>query len=689
MEVLMKNHKRNYSLHLFLLLALTVAGLSFLPNKTVYAAPSQVTVYAVNYYDENIEVFNNENTKIYFATEIDAAKNNWEVMEAESGDTTIIDISWTSPNTENIICIKGEENSKQTRIVLKPMAKKLEVAINYGVMTSLAKNDTIAEMVNIMTTEGSGSKPITFEDLEWKKSEGGRWMSTDDFTVSLLEKLLIKGAYVYFRIKAEDEFVDMKYNGADFTPDPDRYYGFYYEDELVPTNFTYGNDYPDGTKGRRASKEVKVKLAKTAPPMVYGIDGEDFTADIKYGKEYRVTRMIGSTEVRSGWNKVTDRSVKNVPLATIVSNGTSDGTTALKAFPAMKIEVRNYATSKAAASKISVIELNAQRVLTSPIVQGPAPLNTTAADNNIYISYNGTKNLAVTIPSASTAHPFEYCIVKPTETFDLTRAVWTPITKGTEVKVLPTKAVDGGVIYIRQKEIKSKKATSTSPAVAYSLASTYVTYNLNYPAVPEITNTSYVFTKGYSDAITFSIKLNIIGKKPFETEIRNIKLGTKEIAFTSTVTPAIPNPVSASQVYTMNVTLTKSSLEAMVNSFARPITITYMNGTVDKTSIKLTIQNPTPAGTLTANPAQGSATGTTAITVVNTAALGNEFVYTKGANAVTGKYTSDAMTSGTAFTSGADISVTANEYITVYEINSTTKNIVRYKSIQISASNIK
>ena len=43
---------------------------------------SSVTIATVDYKDENVIVNNNDNSKIYFATENDAARNMWEIGRA-------------------------------------------------------------------------------------------------------------------------------------------------------------------------------------------------------------------------------------------------------------------------------------------------------------------------------------------------------------------------------------------------------------------------------------------------------------------------------------------------------------------------------------------------------------------------------------------------------------------------------
>lgn len=625
------------------LLGIAVVLLSLIGNRQAYAA-YPVSINMVDYENENIIVNNNGNSRIYFASENDAARNSWETMLADAGLTSEIDFSWVSPTAEQTIVIKGEDGT-QRRVTLRERARKLEVSISYDRIAGLSKNNTIAELMNIMSSAGTGESPIKFDDLEWRKGENGSWQDTDLLTVAQLEKLQIKGVDLYFRIKAVND-----------------------------------TSTKDGRAGRRISKEVRLKITKKASPVVVGIDGEDFTADIRYGKEYRVTHG----GVTSNWVKVTDRSTREVPLALILNNG-KNGLTADKSFPAMVIEIRNYATARAAASKISEISLKAQRTLPGYIVKGEAPANADSSDSNIYVSYNGSANITITVPSASNENPYQYCVVKPGDIFDIERVAWYSITRGTAVKVLASRAVEGSEVFIRQKEIKSKPATRTTAAVDYELASTYLTHKIEYPAVPVVETNNFTFVKGISDSLSFKIKLNTIGKLPFETKIKSIKLGSRELEFSTT--PNITEPLNPSIEYAITVTLSKDYLNSLPNSYSRALYINFENGTMNRNSIKLTIQNPTPASSLSATARAGQAKGTTAINVTTLVRPGNKLVYKTGAK-VEGLHTENVI-DGTVFENLKDISVKVNEYVTVYEVNSTTNKVVRYRSIQITSRYIK
>jgi len=642
-----------------MVLSLVFTAVFLIQGKPAYAAPSAIRINSVEYYNEQIIIDNNDNTKICFATESEAAKNKWETIEADPGTTTAIDISWLSATTDNILVFKGADDPNQTasRVTIKEKPEKLTLTISYENLSSYASTANIAPLVNIMATVGDGNAPITFTDLEWKKGDNGTWKPAETLTVGLLKKYLIMGTYVSFRIEAVNDVA------------------------TAPAS-------ADGTKGRRFSSEVKVKVVKQASPVVTGVDGSKFLVDIKYGKEYRVT--YGTATTPTAWVRVTDRTIYKMPLATIIGN-VADGSVSTKGFEAMKIEIRDYATAKTPYSKITSISLTKQRVIANAIVKGlPATVATT--DSNIYYDYVGDTYINLLIPQASASNPYEYCVVKSGGVYDPTKVMWTSVTKGTILKIPATKAVDGSTLYVRMKEIKSKAATSTTSAVAYQLASTYQSFTLNYPSVPYIASTKLEFTKGYGTDLPITIVLNAKGKVPFETEVTSVKLGTKTIDF---VTP--PTISTVDGVQTMTLTLKADSLATLTNCYSKALTITFKNKTVNKTSVKLTVQSPTPAGDLVITPAKGTTSGTKFI-VVTAKASGNLWAYTITDTQVKDVYTMDtvdkvAKIAGTAFTDATmdNIAVGVDKYLTIYEltVGSTNNYVVKYKSIKITSDYIK
>jgi hypothetical protein len=680
-------------------LSIVVVGLYFLPVHIAFAAAdTAVRVASVEYYEEQIIVLNNNNSKIYYATEVEASKNNWEVINADPGLFTMIDFSWLTQTADYILVVKGDNDPTQSRIMLGKKPSKLEISVNYSNMESLAKDDTIATMVNIMSDVGDGLYPVTFDDLEWRKGTTGQWQTTRTLTVGLLEKYLVNGTYLYFRIRALDDVVKATYNNVPLSLNDERLLGITggirsYDDpskfKLVGTNPDGSVKYPDGINGRRFSNEVKVRIVKQSAPMVYGIDGERFTAEIKYGKEYRIAVNNGTP---SDWIQVTDKLVKELPLLTMLNATQKNpgniitGEVKDHEYPVMTIEIRDYATPKAAASKIKSTYLKKQRTLDQgQLISRAIQDDSLTNNNNIYISYNGDKNLIIQIPGASPDLPYEYCVFKDGEDFNMARAAWTSITKGTEVKILASKAVEGGTLYVRKKEIQSKKATATKAAVDFELASTYVTHEIKYPSMPEIADATYTFTKGYSGDVSFTVTL---GSDPFETSIQNIKMGTRDIEFT-------PENIESGGVKTIKVTLKKESLTSMTNCYNRYIYIYYTKGTVDKTSVKLTIQSPTPAGGLTVSIDEGSSLGTTTFTMVSSKGVNNKWVYVVGDNVIDKINTQDTLASKTSLTpiniTGIiveNINVNLDQYLTIFELDKD-GFIIKFKCIKITSEMLK
>lgn len=637
-----------------------VAGLYLVPIHIAYAAgetADPVRVKAVEYYEEQILVYNNNNSKIYYATELEASKGNWGVVDAEPGSVTLIDFSWLSSSTENILVIRGDKNDTWSRVKIGKKPSKLVVTIDYSNMELVKKlgpETSIASMVNIMSDVGTGENPIKFNDLEWRKGTSGNWKDASELTVRLLEKFLVNGTTLYFRIKAVD---DVHVSGSSV--------------------------YPDGTKGRRCSGEVKVKVSKQAAAASYTVDAGKFNINIKYGKEYRVAIGNGAF---SNWVKVTDKSAKNVSLYEILNsvnyNPASDiGQRESHPFPKMTIEIRDYASSKAPASKISSITLEEQRILKQAADNGSGSL---AIDEGIYVSYSGNKYLLLRIPNASADNPFEYSIFKKGESFNSNKAAWTAVTKGTEIKIPSSKALDGGTLYVRKKEIKQKNSTGNKAISSVVLPSTYVTHEIKYPTMPSVQKKTFTFIKDYSEDISFEINL---GREPYETMVDNIKLGTRDIGFSTSARTSGEDKI-------LDVTLKKESLSSLPNCNNKYIYIYFGNGTVDKASVRLTIQNATKAAALTVSTAKGTNPGTMSFTMVSSKGVNNNWSYIISNTDIEKVYTQHKITDLTSlapigFTDIKldNISVSADKYLIIFETDKN-GNIIKYKSIKITSDMI-
>jgi hypothetical protein len=674
-----------------LLLVLLMIGVLNAPKQEVLAA-TPIKICAVSYTDDSILVINGANKKIYYATDIDAARGKWDVIEA-TGAITAIDISWLKKGSENILKIKGDIDT-EARIILLEEPDKLEVSINYSDLNSLGSNATIGQLLNIRASVGNGNAPITMNDLEWKKGEGGHWLKTDYLTKGLLENYMTKGIYLYFRIAPVDDVASGVISGDDLATvlngsaaffaytKPDFVYTdvttikTYNEGLITGANISNITTFPDGTKGRRASDAVKLKISELKASPTTDIDGSKFRVELKYGQEYRITK--GATT--SAWTQVTDRAVRSLKLLDMLGDPTYGS--ASNPFPAMTIEVRNFATSKAASSKITKIVLDkAQRVM-SPT-------------NEVNITYNGVKNVIMTIPNASTSKPYEYCVVMDPADFNVETARWTKVTKNTGVNILASKAPENSYIIVRMTEIKYNAKTNTS----LELASTHRQYKVTYPAVPTAESKVYTFTKGYSGDLVINVTLNEDGKIPFETGLKYIKLGTKLVPVKDPVviSPPITDPLSDPDItdkHVMTITIEKATLESMINCTNKLLYIYYNNGTVDKTSTKLTIKNPSKAPALTVSFKAGSTSGTAFQIAAPKLNATNKWYYTITSAEIKDVNNEDTLTqvitkasapTPTELTTDSmdNLTVTSSYWVSVFEVDSS-GFIVRYISKQIN-----
>lgn len=680
----MKYMKNGIKMAVFVVLLML--GVISSPRQEAFAAATPVKVIAVSYTDDSILIMNNENTKIYYATDIEAAKNKWDVIDA-TGKITAIDISWLKRGSQNILKIKGNLDATEARVILLEEPNKLEVSINYSDLDSLAATDTIGQLLNIRASAGNGVTPITMKDLEWRKGEGGHWLKTDYLTKGLLQSYMAKGVYLFFRIAPVDDVVSGSFtNGDELTKvllDSASYFAytkpnFIYTDKLNGAYKTYSEadfalpaitSFPDGTRGQRASSAVKLKISEMKASPTTGIDGSKFRAEIKYGQEYRIITAGGTTP----WKQVTDRSIRTIKLSELLGDPAYGAT---KVYPVMTIEVRNHATSKTASSKITRIVLDKeQRAMPS----------TDAA-----ITYNGVKNVILTIPAASTSKPYEYCVVKNIS--EVENARWSKVTKNTGVNIQASKAPDDSIIVVRMMEIKYNGKTNAS----FELASTYQQYNVSYPAIPKAEPQVYTFTKGYSGDIVIEVTLNESGKLPFETGLKYIKLGTVVVPVKEPVviTPLI-EASTPTEKHVMTITIEEATLKSMINCTKKQLSIYYNNGTVDKTSSKLTIKNPSKAPILTVSFKAGTSSGTAfqivapkenavntwyyAITTAEIKDVNNEDLFTQ----VMTKATATATPLPVNMDSADNLTITAGSFISIFEVDAT-GHVVRCISKQIN-----
>jgi hypothetical protein len=200
------------------------------------------------------------------------------------------------------------------------------------------------------------------------------------------------------------------------------------------------------------------------------------------------------------------------------------------------------------------------------------------------------------------------------------------------------------------------------------------------------------------------VTLNKDGKIPFEKGLKYIKLGTVAIP--------VKDPVEISPIFTadpstdpnilkehiMTITIEKATLESMINCTKKPLSIYYNNGTVDKTSSKLTIKNPSKAPDLTVDFKAGTSSGTAFKIAVPKINATNKWCYTITSAVIKDVYNEDTLTqvkvkAGVPTLAHTDLPASTDSvdnlivpptnWVTVFEVDAS-EHIVRYISKQIN-----
>ena len=84
--------------------------------------------------------------------------------------------------------------------------------------------------------------------------------------------------------------------------------------------------------------------------------------------------------------------------------------------------------------------------------------------------------------------------------------------------------------------------------------------------------------------------------------------------------------------------------------------------------VKMPVSDATPAPTLSATFASGSASGTTKATISSSPGSGNHYVYKVSPTSVSTPNVGDAVSGATSYTSGANITAAAGNYVALYEL---------------------
>ena len=205
--------------------------------------------------------------------------------------------------------------------------------------------------------------------------------------------------------------------------------------------------------GSRPSKEVTVSITKygTAPSIKLNV--VKLTLNTKESYEY-------TTDLASGtWNSCEKgMSLADIAPGTLLKDGNASAVT---------VYFRVAQTEKKAASLISSITIPAQTA---------AP-DAGAAGTDVECSENTTKKkYELSFKTASSDNMFEYCVVTPDKTFDLSKAKWKTVKASKTILITQKSAPDGSVVYFRFKGT----AENLKKKIALKLPSAYTTFTINW-----------------------------------------------------------------------------------------------------------------------------------------------------------------------------------------------------------------
>lgn len=489
----------------------------------------------------------------------DAKQKNWERAYGKfeervdaraniSGNIYVLDISWVKKTKEYELTLRGDVSTTVLSVKLPVQNRYFKVKYNYLTQT--------------FDTENSNSYP-----LQWRKADSTIWHDvvgtdgTTNETVSAMNKLYARGAYIYVRTKPQ--------NGTSAT-----------------------------ATGERPSKEIKVSLKKQASAPSVSMK----TAGILTVNTTQEYQIVGDTT----WTKC---DAKTLDLREIATKAFYQGETAPED---VTIYVRVAATEKKLPSASTVITVKAQEA---------APVNDPAVeDNQIEYSFKNATALQVKIKEVrktgedgeevivkekpSSKNPYEYTVVKPVEGENTVPAdakpaedaTWTAITAET-VTVSAEKAPENSVIFIRKRgRLESKVVYQPeSQACQYTvtgypegstveLVDNQATDQAFEETVDNKTYLRLVKEQG-GTAVGLQFVVKVIG---YDTEVSSITCGGKSLSFTATGSAITDVPTGSAITVTITDT---SAYEAVLKEFNKDqaVKITLKNGEVisDKVTLKV------------------------------------------------------------------------------------------------------
>lgn len=382
-------------------------------------AEAALKVENIDYDNSTITVSSDSGDQVLYFS--DKNKYKWEMAtDTFQEKKCTMDISWISVSKNYELTMKGDQSEDV-----------LTVTIPKQVSNFKAKYDKRENEVIFTGAEG--------RKVEYRKNNTSAWADLAADMSETWKYLCENGATVYFRLKGEA-----------------------------------------GVPGVRPSKEVSCKIpGKSEAPKV-AVDGANATVSVQAGWQVRRVDIVEKSGVQyvtgyfnanntlykdaasetGQWH--TYQSEMEVSLAEIAGDaltGTKD----------VFLQFRKSASSSSQVSHITTIKIPARDAEPDKDKDG------------VSIEYISKSAFKLTISSASTSKPFEYCVVDASDVTketinDLESVTWKTISSNTAAEVKKTEAPDGGTLFFREKSVGSAGSEN------FKLASPYAVYGtIDYP----------------------------------------------------------------------------------------------------------------------------------------------------------------------------------------------------------------
>lgn len=417
---------KNVFKYLLFAIVLTI-GLSgaMINLKSAHAADAgEVYVRNVDYEKLTMQVYPNGNGNVYFASVIPKELSDWDELSKtnEPGEYFLADISWAAAGSEVSFYLRGDKNTTAVKVTLakQPAAFKVKFDKVNGDFTFTGQEEQDYFFYRKNT------------DYNWIKvwfegKTGSDGISYAEF-IDNVEALRFKGSKLVFKLGQK-------------------------------VGYTETNSEDEGI---RPSKDVAVSVTKYASaPSI----------------KLNVTKMTFNTKTTIEW---TDDIAKNVWTACEKNMELEDITESVfytagasKTPDTAIVYFRTAKTEKKPSSQISIVSIPPQKA--------PPVIGTESTADVVY-AYD-EKYLILTFNKATKDTPYEYCIVKKEDEFDVHKAKWKTAKSTKQVK-LSRKTVEGNDIYFRVKGI----AANATKGIEFQLPSAYVSYTANgFPEIPSAT----------------------------------------------------------------------------------------------------------------------------------------------------------------------------------------------------------